>query len=558
MCACDGRIANPSPRDPSIDFPDAGPDDTSSFDTLLMRLVEERKRELAAHRLEVAALHRQINELANENLLLPMDRQYIATPTSIITQVAATEKPSTNLVAIHEQQVDVVADAEVTSPQGAQGRKQEESNVAAESPPAKMSTVALDNLWNEAKETLEEAEHRSKAFIVINSKAFQIFFNTVILLNCVFMGLEAHKACDEEFGGHALQTLLDVAEHIFTGLFTIELISNIWLHGIRSIWPDTGENRWNFLDAFLVAVGIVSAWLVPLFSVVSGLEAEGSTLRPLTVLRAVRIFRLARVVRTSPLFREAWLLVRGLGDSATTLFWTFVVIFFVTYIFAIFGAAIIVAPLHERLDEAKQIINPSENDEATIADLEGLRKLYGGIDQIMYKLIQALLVDSIHAEMDRIIVYNWNAWMFFYAYFGFAVLVLMNLVTAILVDNAVVCSQQDHDILLLQKAAERKKELKELQELFVLIDADGSGTITWEEFKISFNNAEVRRKWALLDFEPDECKDLFDLLDDGSDGGIVLEEFFDGLQHMQGQAMSRDILRIQKTLKSIVKGLPGS
>merc|ERR1740129_1713455 len=351
----------------------------------------------------------------------------------------------------------VVATEKVTSPQDTKQREQEKSNHKGESDaPPKLSTTALSQIWPEDAE--EAAKDLSLMEEFVNSSAFQIYFNTIIFLNCMSMGIEAHRVCDERFGGDELESMLGIAEHMFTALFTIELASNIAVKGIRSIWPNTHENRWNFLDAFLVAIGIISTWLIPLVSLIFGLEAEGSTLRPLTVLRAVRIFRLARVVRTSRIFQEAWLLDRGLGDSATTLFWTFLVIFFVTYIFAIFGSAIIVAPLNEKLDTAKQIINPTVEDKATIVELENLRTLYGGIDLIMYKLIQALLVDSIHAEMDRIMVYVWYAWMFFYAYFGFAVLVLMNLVTAILVDNAVACSRQDMDFALQQKGMERQKE----------------------------------------------------------------------------------------------------
>jgi len=126
----------------------------------------------------------------------------------------------------------------------------------------------------------------------------------------------------------------------------------------------------------------------------------------------------------------------------------------------------------------------------------------------------------------------------------------MNLVTAILVDNAVICSQQDLDFALQQKADNKKKVLEELQGLFELVDTNGNGAINWEEFKASFDNPAIKKKWALLDFDADECKDLFDTLDDG-DGEISVAEFFDGLLHMRGQAMARDILRLQKTVRSV-------
>merc|ERR1712151_1468248 len=109
----------------------------------------------------------------------------------------------------------------------------------------------------------------------------------------------------------------------------------------------------------------------------------------------------------------------------------------------------------------------------------------------------------------------------------------------------------DEDHAVKAKEASKSKDLKELQKLFLLMDADGSGTLSWDEFKDSFSDVEMSRKWTLLDFQPDECKELFTLLDDG-DGEIETEEFFEGLGRMKGNAMSKDIFRLQKAINKIV------
>merc|ERR1719277_1933840 len=97
----------------------------------------------------------------------------------------------------------------------------------------------------------------------------------------------------------------------------------------------------------------------------------------------------------------------------------------------------------------------------------------------------------------------------------------------------------------------KAKDLQELKKLFTLMDADGSGTLSWSEFKDSFDDPEMARKWMLLDFQPEECKELFGLLDDG-DGEIETDEFFDGLSRMKGVAQSKDIFRMQKSLDAFV------
>jgi len=497
------------------------------FDKLMLMLAEEHNRQLEVQRREIIDLRRELAELRNGDSLNDQP--------PIISEAACAQDP----VSEHGDVKQVTADLQLEANHSQQSGEPGDCSSTKEVPASSASKQAMTT-----KQLGKLLRSASSAHSCVRTRSFSIFFNSIIVLNCVAMGLEAHAECDPGFGGVRLLTILLVAEHGFTALFTLELLMNVIVNGTHRFCPTSADNRWNFLDAFLVAVGILSTWLIPLLSLVFGFEAAGSALRPLTVLRAVRIFRLARVVRTSPVFRDAWRLIRGLGDSASTLFWTFVVIFFFTYIFAIFGAAIIVVPLQEKLEEART----AGTNQMEIDDLADLCEVYGGIELLMYRLIQALLLDSIHAEMDRIQLYVWYQWAYFYAYFGFAVIVLMNLVTAIIVDNAMQCTQQDLDHDMSEKDKARQQELADLEALFLMIDVDGSGSLTWEEFKSSFSRADVQKKWRLLDIHVEECKELFELLD--TDGGeIDTAEFFDGLMRMRGPATSKDILRIEKKVQ---------
>merc|ERR1712151_592359 len=102
----------------------------------------------------------------------------------------------------------------------------------------------------------------------------------------------------------------------------------------------------------------------------------------------------------------------------------------------------------------------------------------------------------------------------------------MNLVTAIIVDTAVQNSNHDLEQQTKEKYEEQEKELRMLQKLFASMDRDNSGTLSWEEFEASFKSPHLRSKWTMLDFCPEECRVLFDLLDDG-DGQIEMKEFFE-------------------------------
>jgi heme exporter protein D len=219
-----------------------------------------------------------------------------------------------------------------------------------------------------------------------------------------------------------------------------------------------------------------------------------------------------------PQFREAWLLLQGLTSSARILFWTCAVIMFITYIFAVFGMVLISKEIHEAYDIAMS--GSKEYDLLT-----ELLEFVGNLPVFMRTLIQILTMDSWNDFLRKMMKFVPWCWLFFYAYIAVAVFVLMNLVTAIIVENAVTNSKNDEEQQLKAKEKTKKNELKDLEHLFQLMDADGSGTLSWDEFKAAFDDPEMTKKWKLLDFEPDECKELFGLLDDG-DGEIETGEFF--------------------------------
>mmetsp|Transcript_129879 Transcript_129879/g.289798 ORF Transcript_129879/g.289798 Transcript_129879/m.289798 type:complete len:537 (-) Transcript_129879:92-1702(-) len=484
--------------------------ESSAIDALLRSVAEEHMRLIAVYQRENMELRRQLDQIRSTSK--PKSEEDAAIQDSI------TPDPT----------VRVVEDTDILD------------EVAEEEQPEEVVRLASSKAMN---------ERRSLIYKVVHSYTFQIIVNTIIVMNCLAMGLEAHAICDDGWGGARFEHWTWVADNVFTACFTVELLANVAALGLRNFWPDTGERRWHFLDSMLVLISILSTWLLPTMAKLDAFaDLEGGGLRVLTVLRSIRVLRLARLVRTRNVFREAWLLIRGLGDSTTTFFWTCVVIFFVTYGFAIFGSVAIVEPLHNILRDKQAIAAPSQQELLDIADLEGLKVLYGGIDKLMYKLIQGLFVDSIHAEMDRLMAYLWYTWMYFYAYFGFAVIVLMNLVTAIIVDHAMACSKQDVEMAMVEKNNAIKKELHHLKRCFVLIDSDGSGCITWQEFEESFQNEDVMKGLAILGINTDDCKDLFDLLDDG-DGSINMEEFLGGLGRVQGPAMARDVMRMEKIMR---------
>jgi len=381
----------------------------------------------------------------------------------------------------------------------------------------------------------------------VTSIHYEGMVSACILINCATMGLEAQQRASEDLPkGWVLMT--NIAEHVFTAFFFLEFLLNWRVFGLQHFTLRTEDGRGNFADAVLaIGTGVGLAWVVPAITFLSGVQGSNGAWRSLSVLRALRLARLVRVFRKVPLLREAWMLIRGLTDSARTLLWTVVVIFFVTYTFAIFGIVLIVENLKWARDDYLE-----EADQIRLALLLGMMQ---GVDRMMYTLVQVLAGDSFHSFMRDILIYLPWSWIYFYGYIAIASLVLMNLVTAIIVENALETSRCDKEQMYADKEAGRAKEIKELEHMFAEMDVDGSGTLNLDEFQASFLDDALRKKWILLDFRQEDCKNLFDMLDDG-DGEVSLEEFFDGLMRMRGGAQAKEIFTLQKMMHKLSRRLP--
>jgi len=308
-----------------------------------------------------------------------------------------------------------------------------------------------------------------------------------------------------------------------------------------SLWPITYGDTCNFLDAVIVLVtGVLTVWILPLFK-----TANSGALRAISILRICRLVRLVRVFAKVKMFHEVWQLMRGLTESMRTLFWTIVVISCITYVFAVFGVVLISSELQKHIEDSP---------DAVTAELESLMSLFNGIFCTMQTLIQVLFLDSVHGILHPLMNYVGWSWLFFYAYISVAVIVLLNLVTAIIVDNAIAKSRLDERHELAQKECHKKQMLDQFRSLFECMDLDGNGLLTWSEFESAFDVPEVATKLKMLEFDRESLRELFHLLDNG-DGSLSLGEFFEGISNMDGGAKAKDSFKLLKVTATLQRSL---
>merc|ERR1719160_1173035 len=109
-------------------------------------------------------------------------------------------------------------------------------------------------------------------------------------------------------------------EHFFTFLFSWEMFSKQFFERLAYF-----KNGWNNLDFVLVWMSIFNTWIM-------GLVGQNSDMGKFSALRILRVLRVVRMIRLLKVFKELWLIVKGILDSLRTIFWASMLLLMFVYV----------------------------------------------------------------------------------------------------------------------------------------------------------------------------------------------------------------------------------
>jgi hypothetical protein len=166
----------------------------------------------------------------------------------------------------------------------------------------------------------------------------------------------------------------------------------------------------------------------------------------------------------------------------------------------------------------------------------------------MLTLFQVMTLDSWTGIMRPLMAKQPFVVFFFIVFISIAEFVLMNLITAVIVEHAFADAKAEESEKAKQMETDMETELKDLKNLFDRIDEDHSGKLSRGEMERAMMNKKVRQKLGKLDIKAKDLNDLWEILDDG-DGELDSEEFVQGIRRLQGEARSKDILRLYREVR---------
>lgn len=360
---------------------------------------------------------------------------------------------------------------------------------------------------------------------IVQSGTFECVTGCVIFVNLITIGLEAQTSLmnEEEFQPWSWPW---VSERIFLLVYCLELTLR-FIAG-SNIFNDF----WFFLDACLVITGFTALVILPMtVGEIAGLGAEKFLL-----VRGIRLLRLVRALRMFKHFKVMWRLVNGLLTAGKTLLSTSVLLLVSLFIFSCIAVELI----------AKDEYLASAPATAAI-----VRKHFWGVDLSMVTLMQFVTLDSAASIYFPLIMERPGLCLYFLLIIFVISIGLMNLVTAVVLENAMESAAEEAEEERSSLKSKVKEAIPELLEIFKRLDKDKSGILTRDEMEIVDDNLLPRR---LLDSAcVGSILDFFDFLDVEEKGELSQQDFVEGLLNLCLLDMPISAIQTLKLLQMVLR-----
>eukprot|EP00927_Polykrikos_kofoidii_P038571 TRINITY_DN32984_c0_g1_i1.p1 TRINITY_DN32984_c0_g1~~TRINITY_DN32984_c0_g1_i1.p1 ORF type:complete len:919 (-),score=150.03 TRINITY_DN32984_c0_g1_i1:71-2806(-) len=348
----------------------------------------------------------------------------------------------------------------------------------------------------------------------VTSLTFEIFSALTIISSLLFLGAQSSYGSDA-----TVPLIFTVMENIFTALFVLEI--RLRISAFSFIWI---FDKMNFFDvAITLVTSVVPTWIL------APMGASSDTLQRLSAIRAFRVIRLVRKLRLFSFFYELWVILLGILSSGSMLMWSFAFIGLINYIFSV---------------SAKELFLTSP----LFAENSIVQEQFNGMFQSMFTFFQILTFRGAF-KIVRPITYRMpEAFILFALFFGVGGILLVNLITAVVVQRAFEAKQTDTELTEAVDTKNRICLLRQLDGLFSKLDKSRDGTLSKDEFLAAVEDKDFARQCVILDINLSELTDVFDVMDDG-DGQVTFKEFTTGILKMSDRAVRADVLMATKRMR---------
>jgi voltage-gated sodium channel len=399
---------------------------------------------------------------------------------------------------------------------------------AAETQVAKrLSKEAAQVLTPAGKRQLDKSKPRKKirrsagdshrdgllTYVVVNP-SFDLLCAFMIILNSALIGYEIDwRTMSDSEPPHT-----DIINYVCAAFFFFELVLRMLVETPRGFFLMSENRSWNTFDFALVAMSFVDILLT---DIVSGSVSQG--------LRTLKMLRIIRVCRVFRFFAELSQLAMMIVDSIKSLCWALIMLFIVIYVFAILFT-------HAASDHVRMVSGGPD------ARQDKIVQHFGSLGTTIYTLFHSMLNGiSWYVLTDALMHLHPTMFVLYLFYIAFTMLAVLNIITGVFVDNAVEAARTQREFLVQKEMELKEKWCEEMRNLFLEMDEDCSGAVSLREVAEFFKDERVWSYFQALGIEAHDAERLFSLLDEDGSGDISVDEFLSGCLRLKGSARSIDV-----------------
>jgi len=287
-------------------------------------------------------------------------------------------------------------------------------------------------------------------------------------------------------------------------------------------------DRWFVFDSILVAMMVIETFIIE--SIVKAVNRDdgGAGISGASVLRLLRLLRITRMSRLMRSFPELMTIIRGLAASIRSVFWTGVILFLLTYTWAI----LFTNEYHQGQDDDLNIRECAFNfDEGNFTLTEDknihdciVQVFFGSMGKSMASLlVMGAVLDDVTACSDSIRKSGSPHYIvFFVLYIIFASFTLLNMLTGILCEVVNASAESE-------KTKTKEAKLRDAIESIVNeLDKNSDGKISRNEFKKMQKNRIILKALKELQIERTEIEKYFEFFfaprEDGQEPNVTIDE----------------------------------
>lgn len=313
---------------------------------------------------------------------------------------------------------------------------------------------------------------------------------SVIALNAVWLWIDADYNTPE--ASDAASTFFQFMEQFFCFFFVFEIIVRFlsFQHKVSCF-----RDAWFVFDTALVCLQIVDTWIIGLIMHIDPSSTGGSP--GVGLLRLVRLVRLSRLIRLAKLLTsmpELMILVKGLGASLRSVFFTLVLLFLVLYTFGIL---------------TRQLARDSDVGNT----------YFPSVPMAMYVLLfRGCFLDNPTSVMDDL--HNFNGWfsLLFLIFILLAPLTILNMLIGVLCEAVVCVADSEREEIAIRMV--KHKLLHILNEN----DRDGDGVISRKEFAVLLDSEEAIEALNDVGVDPVGLADAIDHIFENGNNFFAFED----------------------------------